>query len=95
MFWSTVFSLTVAAAAAAEPAVSALPPVMGAAVAVELFLRGFLTWSPVGGEVENCTGDGSEENDDVEAATGVTTIIDDDDDEAAPFSDMADEDELE
>ena len=47
----------------------------------------------MGGEVENCTGDGSEENDDVEA-TGVTTIIDDDDD-AAPFSEMADEDELE
>ena len=43
-------TVTVSAAAAAATAISAL----AAAASAKLFLRGFLTCSPVGGDVENC-----------------------------------------
>ena len=70
----------VVAAAAAAAAISAL----AAAVSAKLFRRGFLTCIPVGGDVENCTGDGSDEKDDEAAvAIGVVTAIIDNDDEEA------------
>ena len=51
-----------AAAAAAAPAVAAADISWYSAAVAETFpLRGFLTWTPVGGEVENWTGVGPEE----------------------------------
>lgn len=49
-----------AAAAAAAPAAADISW-YSAAVAETFPLRGFLTWTPVGGEVENWTGVGPEE----------------------------------
>ena len=102
--FSLFVSLTVPAAAIAPAAATAISW-YSAAVAETFPLRGFLTWTPVGGEVENWTGVGPEEEEEggreenelaeeevSSAVVGVTAISWRS--LQSWFSDTADEDEL-